>query len=164
MREITTTPVKNGEHVLVDGEKYVAEEAIGKMCSLCAFHNSYKCENIPCNGVIFKRVKKESHGRLIDADELLKKVREKADFPSEEWCKAIECIENAPTVLEASTSPSGFCNTEGCGNTKPDMSKAQNHICPYYQGVCSLDENILCYCEHHYEMCEKFIKVIKGKE
>lgn len=40
------------------------------------------------------------HGKLIDADELLKKVREKADFPSEEWCKAIECIENAPTVLE----------------------------------------------------------------
>lgn len=44
----------------------------------------------------------DNHGRMINADELLMKVREKADFPSEEWCKAIECIENAPTVFEAS--------------------------------------------------------------
>ena len=78
MREISTTPVKNGELILVDGEKCVAEEAIGKMCSLCAFHNSYKCENIPCNGVIFKRVKKESQYRPYkDTDEMIADYKER---------------------------------------------------------------------------------------
>ena len=42
-----------------------------------------------------------THGRLIDADILLNIVREEADFPSDEWCKVIECIENAPTIIEA---------------------------------------------------------------
>lgn len=44
----------------------------------------------------------DKYGRLIDADELMKKVRQEADFPSYEWCKAIECLEDASTVLEAS--------------------------------------------------------------
>ena len=43
------------------------------------------------------------HGDLIERDALLETVRQEADFPSTEWCKAMECIENAPTVLEAST-------------------------------------------------------------
>ena len=109
MREISTTPVKNGELILVDGEKYVAEEAIGKMCSLCAFHNSYKCENIPCNGVIFKRVKKESHGRCIDAYSLAVKVAEAQDkLKGKEYDPfmllgdVLRWIELEPTVLEAS--------------------------------------------------------------
>ena len=43
----------------------------------------------------------EHHGRLIDVDGLMKKVREEADFPSYEWSKAIECLEEAPTIVEA---------------------------------------------------------------
>lgn len=80
MREISTEKIKIGEHILVDGEKYVAEEAIGKMCSLCAFHNSYKCENIPCNGVIFKRVNKESQYRPYkDTEEMIADYKEHFD-------------------------------------------------------------------------------------
>ncbi len=45
-------------------------------------------------------------------------------------------IVNSPTIVEASaTTPS------------------KNHICPYYQGVCGLDEDILCYRHNSYEMC-----------
>lgn len=111
MREISTEPIKIGELILVDGEKYVAEEAIGKMCSLCAFHNSYKCENIPCNGVIFKRVNKESHGRCIDADILCKRLLEAVHTSDDEWLEKYKSfifdvvtsiIEDCPTVLEAS--------------------------------------------------------------
>jgi len=111
------------------------------------------------------------HGDLIDAHAFATKVAEAQDkLKGKEYDPfmllgdVLRWIELEPTVLEASTSTDRFCNTEGCGNSKPDMSKAQNHICPYYQGVRSLDENILCYCEHHYEMCEKFIKVIKGRK
>lgn len=109
MREISTEKVKVGEHVLVDGVEYVTEEAIGKMCSLCAFHNSYKCESIPCNGVIFKRVKKESHGRLIDSYSLAVKVAEaQGKLKGKEYDPfmllgdVLRWIELEPTVLEAS--------------------------------------------------------------
>ena len=66
---------------LVSGEENVIEHDISMDCPL---------------------VEVPPHGRLIDADALMKKVREKADFPSHEWCEAIECLEDAPTVLEAS--------------------------------------------------------------
>lgn len=29
-------------------------------------------------------------------------------------------------------------------------------ICPHYQGVCCLDDDIVCYCSSHYEMCDKY--------
>lgn len=29
-------------------------------------------------------------------------------------------------------------------------------LCPYYQGLCGLDERILCYCGTQYENCEKY--------
>lgn len=113
----------------------------------------------------------DKHVRLIDAYSLAVKVAEAQDkLKGQEYDPfmllgdVLRWIELEPTVVEANTSTDRFCNTEGCSNSKPDMSKAQNHICPYYQGVCSLDENILCYCEHHYEMCDKFIKVIKERE
>lgn len=48
--------------------------------------------------------------RLIDADALLQRVQEEADFPSDEWCKVIECIEEAPTVNEVSTDEPSNCN------------------------------------------------------
>ena len=48
--------------------------------------------------------------RLIDADALLKRVQEEADFPSYEWRKVIECIEEAPTVNDVSTDEPSNCN------------------------------------------------------
>lgn len=72
--------------------KYYSEESI----RLWQRDFDSSLDDYPCIEI------KEPHGRLIDADTLMKKVRETADFPSYEWCKAIECLEEAPTVLEAS--------------------------------------------------------------
>ena len=52
---------------------------------------------------IGKAIELPPHGRLGDLDALEKKVIEKADFPSYEWCTAIEQIRNAPIVLERTT-------------------------------------------------------------
>jgi len=52
MREILLEEVKIGEHVLIDGVEYVAEEAYE--CDMCAFSDSNKCHLIPCsNNAIF---------------------------------------------------------------------------------------------------------------
>ena len=104
------------------------------------------------------------HGDLIDRDNLAKQTKINICKTGDDYDDMWKAIFDAPTIIEASTSPAGFCNTEGCSNSKPDMSKALNHICPYYQGVCSLDENILCYRQHHYVMCDKFIEVSKEKK
>ena len=100
----------------------------------------------------------EPHGDLIDRDNLAKHTKINICKTGDDYDDMWKAIYDAPTILEASPSTDGFCNTEGCSNSKPDMSKAQNHICPYYKGVCSLDEKIICYCQHHYEMCDKFIE------
>jgi len=113
---------------------------------------------------------KEPHGRLVDVDRIIDISNSNISYYRNDTIYVkmyeyiIQVLSESPTVLEASTSPSGFCNTEGCSNSKPDMSKAQNHICPYYQGVCSLDEDLICYCQHHYEMCDKFIEVSKEEK
>lgn len=107
-----------------------------------------------------------THGDLIDRQKLLEhrfEVYDNDEEVCEDYIETYHVLE-APTIIEASTSPAGFCNTEGCSNSKTDMSKAQNHICPYYQGVCSLDKKIICYCQHHYEMCDKFIEASKERE
>lgn len=172
MREISTEDIKFGEHIIINGKEYVARKGKHGECMGCAFEGE-QCEYIPCGEYILKNVNEieKPHGRLIDAYSLAVKVAEAQDKlkgkdydPFMLLGDVLRWIELEPTVLEASTSTDRFCNTEGCSNSKPDMSKAQNHICPYYQGVCSLDENILCYCEHHYEMCEKFLKVGKEKK
>lgn len=104
-----------------------------------------------------------TNGRLIQAEEVKKLLQGGLSLDTyEDQAYVCSLIDEIPTIIEANTSPSGFCNTEGCSNSKPDMSKAQNHICPYYKGVCSLDERIICYCQHHYEMCGKFIEDSKG--
>ena len=108
----------------------------------------------------------EPHGDLIDRQKLLEhrfEVYDSNEEVCEDYIETYHVIE-APIIIEASTSPAGFCNTEGCSNSKPDMTKAQNHICPYYKGVCSLDGRIICYCQHHYEMCDKFIEASKERE
>lgn len=111
------------------------------------------------------------HGDLKDYDSLGNTMANKMakrkntwhPFYYEGFREALKMLDSAPTIIEASTA-TGFCNTEGCSNSNLDMSEAQNHICPYYQGVCSLDERIICYCQHHYEMCDKFIEVSKEME
>lgn len=30
--------------------------------------------------------------------------------------------------------------------------------CPYYQGVCGLDENFICFCESNYKDCDIYKK------
>lgn len=68
-----------------------------------------------------------------------------------------------------------FCGGEfGCGNCayndNPNRCEKEvnrhkewlerdcfvHKLCPYYQGVCGLDERILCYCGTQYEKCEKY--------
>ena len=111
-----------------------------------------------------KAIEVPTHGRLVDAEEVKKLLQSGLSLDTyEDQAYVCSLIDEIPTIIDASTA-TGFCNTEGCSNSKPDMSKAQNHICPYYQGVCSLDEKMICYCQYHYEMCDKFIEVSKEKE
>ena len=59
MREISTEKVKIGEHVLIDGVEYVAEENAG-YCKGCDLSGCGYCYLIPCiNGLNLKRVKKQ---------------------------------------------------------------------------------------------------------
>ena len=58
MREISTKKIEIGEHVMIDGVEYVAEEHDAN-CSECAFNNSAVCSSIPCADVILKRVNKQ---------------------------------------------------------------------------------------------------------
>ena len=37
-----------------------------------------------------------------------------------------------------------------------------NHTCPYYQGVCGLDDDFLCYCHSSYEMCDTYKEANNG--
>lgn len=141
--------------------KYYSENTVKGLLEQMDSHFVKYLEKLPSIEI------EEPHGRCIDADEFKASIHMNHlnKFATNKDVQVLyKLLNDAPTVLEASTSPSGFCNTEGCGNSKPDMSKAQNHICPYYKGVCSLDENILCYCQHYYEICEKFLKVGKEKK
>lgn len=56
MREISTEDAKVGEHIIVDGVKYVAEEC-DKDCKGCDLYHCGRCFMIPCrHGIRFKRV------------------------------------------------------------------------------------------------------------
>lgn len=78
MREITTENVKVGEHIIVDGIEYVAEETNDKTCDLCALYRSPKCRPIPCTGVIFKMVNKKPQYRPYkDTDEMIADFKER---------------------------------------------------------------------------------------
>ena len=48
--------------------------------------------------------------RLIDADALLKRIQEEADFQSCKWCNVIEFIDEQPTVNDVSTDEPSNCN------------------------------------------------------
>ena len=77
MREITTESIKVGEHIIVDGVEYVTEE-FDANCSECALHNSDKCDSVPCDGIIFKSVKKETKYRPYkDTEEMIADYKER---------------------------------------------------------------------------------------
>ena len=57
MSEISTDKVKVGEHIIIDGEEYIAEEANDRGCYSCALNNSDKCYKVLCPNVIFKNVR-----------------------------------------------------------------------------------------------------------
>lgn len=70
MREISTEKIKVGEHIIIDGVEYVVEDYDD--CSECAFHNSEKCDAVPCSGIIFNKVEKEPQYRPYkDTDEMI---------------------------------------------------------------------------------------------
>ena len=60
MREISTEFLKIGEHIIVDGVEYVAEEDAGD-CEDCDLSHCERCLLIPChNGVRLKLVEKQN--------------------------------------------------------------------------------------------------------
>jgi len=98
-----------------------------------------------------KAIELPPYGRLIDADELEKATEKLVVCDSYEYTIAHEMVKKllkmAPTVLEAS-------------NKAEIPRKAR--ICPHYQGVCGLDEDIVCYCSSSYEMCDKYKETDNG--
>ena len=82
----------------------------------------------------------DKHGRIVDLDKVLDwLVNEKRVFSMAMSAKVVKALSDAPVIMEASaTTPS------------------KNRTCPYYQGVCGLDEDILCYCHSSYETCDTY--------
>lgn len=82
MREISTEDIEVGEHVLIDGEEYIAEEAVGETCDLCALHNHH-CVLVPCDcdNVIFKKAnevnKEPTYRPYKDTDEMIADYKER---------------------------------------------------------------------------------------
>ena len=87
MREISTEKIKIGEHVLIDGVEYVAENAdLESPCKGCAFENGPKpCPNfIECDGMVFVKVKKEPKYRPYnDTEEMIADWKER--FNAKDW-------------------------------------------------------------------------------
>lgn len=87
MREISTEKIKIGEHVLIDGVEYVAENAeLESPCKGCAFENGPKpCPDfIECDGIVFVKVKKEPKYRPYnDTDEMIADWKER--FNAKDW-------------------------------------------------------------------------------
>ena len=60
MREISTEDLKVGEHIIVDGVEYVAEEKGVDCCIGCDLRHCGYCHLVPCTeGIILKRVEKQ---------------------------------------------------------------------------------------------------------
>lgn len=78
MREISSEKVKIGEHVIIDGVEYMAEEVKEKDCRACALRDSVKCTVTPCTGVVFKKVEKEPRYRPYkDTEEMIADYKER---------------------------------------------------------------------------------------
>ena len=80
------------------------------------------------------------HGRIVDLDKVLNwLINEDGRFSMAMSAKIDNALKNAPVILEASATTS-----------------SRNRTCPYYQGVCGLDNRILCYCNNSYEKCDTY--------
>lgn len=84
MIEISTKKIEIGQHVLIDGVEYVAEEDVGS-CKSCDMKGCGYCYLIPCsNGLNLKRVKPESTYRPYkDTDEMIADWKER--FVAKDW-------------------------------------------------------------------------------
>lgn len=87
----------------------------------------------------------DNHGRIVDLDKVIDwLINEKRVFSMAMSAKVVKALADAPVIIKASaTTPS------------------RNHTCPYYQGVCGLDEDNLCYCNTSYEMCDAHKKAME---
>lgn len=79
MREISTDRIKIGEHVLIDGEEYVAEK--GNQCSLCArYHVAVLCNLChicPLDGHLEKVKKEPKYRPYKDTEEMIADYKER---------------------------------------------------------------------------------------
>lgn len=77
MREISTEKIKIGEHVLIDGVEYVAEE--GQSCDLCTRPegNSVLCGLCPIEGRLAKVKKEPKYRPYSDTDEMIADWKER---------------------------------------------------------------------------------------
>ena len=67
----------------------------------------------------------KNHGRIADLDKVLDwLVNEKRVFSMAMSAKIVKALSDAPVILEAS-----------------------EYECPHYQGVCGLNESIICYAK-----------------
>lgn len=81
MRELSTERIKIGEHILIDGVEYVAEEGGG--CEECPEGGAVFCGLCPIGGHIV-RVKKEPKYRPYkDTDEMIADWKER--FGAKDW-------------------------------------------------------------------------------
>lgn len=101
MREFRTDPIIAGDHFLLDGVEYVAEEPNGRECDSCALHDSDKCYSIPCDKVIFKRVeKKPTYRPYKDTEEMIADWKERFmvdEIP--DFCKPMIWVKDKPYFL-----------------------------------------------------------------
>ena len=83
MREISTKPIEDGEHVMIDGVEYVAEQH-GNDCRGCAFYGGHDCDNIPCQSFIMCKVEKQPTYRPYkDTDEMIEDYLRRNGKPSD---------------------------------------------------------------------------------
>lgn len=86
MREFSAKPFEEGEHVLVDGEEYIAKKGY-TLCSECTF-KSEQCTLIPCQYYLFEKVEKPKPIQLmtfLQLAEWLAKGNGQAKLPNKEY-------------------------------------------------------------------------------
>lgn len=83
MREISTEKIKIGEHVIIDGEEYVAKEGDG--CDICPVPqgDSVFCGLCPIGGHIEKVKKEPKYRPYKDTDEMIADWKER--FKPKDW-------------------------------------------------------------------------------
>ena len=84
MREISTEKIRIGEHVMIDGVEYVAEEGCCDSCITCQDTGTCGFELFcPVGGKLTKVGKKPSYRPYMDTDELIEDWKER--FKAKDW-------------------------------------------------------------------------------